>query len=110
MFIDPFIAFVLVATLSQADLFDVLLKFLEHVAPVIGALGLWAVIARIGRALWAQIVVAAGKTPTKIDDFIVHLVEPAVEAGLDLVEHGDALAGVAKIRAAIAAAKAKAAR
>jgi hypothetical protein len=65
------------------------LDFIVKIAPFLAALGLFHVLASGLKLLWIKVQVAAGKTPTKIDDFLVHLLDPAVQEAIRLADAGD---------------------
>lgn len=67
---------------------DLIALFLK-IAPLLAALGLFHVGAAALRLAWNKVVVAAGGTPNKVDDFVVHLMDPAVQSAITLIDAGD---------------------
>lgn len=71
------------------DLVDTFIKWFLDVAPLLAALGLFHIAASLGRGLWAKLKDGAAKSPTKIDDFLVHIADPPITLALDLLDKGD---------------------
>lgn len=88
-------------------IFDAFLANLPQILVVLTALGMWHVVAAIGRKLWDAYKAHAKKTPSKLDDAVVAAVDPQVQAIFDLIDRGEALptlqAKVAEVKRAKAA-------
>lgn len=93
------------AAASAIDVGGLLDLFMTKVLPILVALGLFHSAAAMLRSLWAKVQVAAGKTPTKIDDFFVHLANPIIEQAIELVDAGDIEAAKKKLKGLQAAGK-----
>lgn len=78
---------------------DAIVKYFLEIAPLLAALGLFHAAAATLRVLWAKLKIAAGESPTKIDDFLVHLADPPLTAALDLLDRGDVDGARKKIEA-----------
>ncbi len=68
---------------------DVFVEWFIKVAPLLLALGLFHAAASAGRQIWAKVKDGAAASPTKIDDFLVHIADPPITIALDLLDKGD---------------------
>lgn len=75
------------------------IDFLVRVAPLLAALGLFHLAAAGARAAWAKTKIAAAGTPTKVDDFLVHIADGPLTIALDLLDRGDLEGARKKIEA-----------
>lgn len=91
---------------APADTLAPLFDFLVKVAPLLAALGLWSVLAKGLGMLWDKLGGVVAQTPTKIDDFAYHLVDPAVQEVKRLIAAGDVEGAHQKLDAITALAKA----
>lgn len=78
---------------------QLIVDFFFRVAPLLAALGLFHMAAASARALWMRVKLKAGSTPTKIDDFLIHVADPPVQAALLLLDAGDIEGAKKKITA-----------
>jgi hypothetical protein len=76
-----------------------IIDFLQQHGTLLVVLGLSHILAETLRALWAKAKVMAGNTPTKVDDFLVHVLDAPITAAISLAESGDVNGAIAKLRA-----------
>lgn len=70
-----------------------IIDFFVTYAPLFAALGLFHLGAAGARAAWGKIKIAAGASPTKVDDFLIHVADGPITAAIALFDAGD-MAGV----------------
>jgi hypothetical protein len=75
--------------MDARQLFDLFIANLPTALTILGMLGMYKVLAAVGRKLWGDVQRFVKKTPNKIDDAAVSALDPGVKRLFDLIEIGD---------------------